>query len=132
MKIINLAPRIQRGELAIAAAKAQGRDVTHWEQHLERLKREAFVQELSPLSSVTEEIRDTADNLRAVMIRSTFVKDDLWLIFDRTFDPRDNRAVYYPEELRELRTKTQQQLCEIHNLKLIFPGCRIIQEGAQI
>ena len=30
--------RIRRGEVAIAQAKAMGRDVAQWEQHLERLK----------------------------------------------------------------------------------------------
>jgi len=35
-----LSDRIQRGEAAIARAKAMGRDVAHWEQHLERLKQE--------------------------------------------------------------------------------------------
>jgi hypothetical protein len=33
-----LSDRIQRGEAAIAQAKAMGRDVAHWEEHLERLK----------------------------------------------------------------------------------------------
>jgi len=33
--------RIQRGEAAIAAARAQGRDVRDWETYLEELKRVA-------------------------------------------------------------------------------------------
>jgi hypothetical protein len=39
---MTLIERIRRGEQAIEAAKAQGRDVAAWEQHLELLKREAF------------------------------------------------------------------------------------------
>jgi hypothetical protein len=127
MIMINLAARIRRGELAIAAAKAQGRDVTDWEQHLERLKRETLVQELPPRAWVVEEIRDEVDTLRAVMICSAVLEDQFWLIIDRTFKPQDNGAVYYPEELRELRTKTPEQLREIHRVKLAFPGCRVIQ-----
>jgi hypothetical protein len=37
----SLTERIRVGEAAIARAKAMGRDVPQWEQHLERLKREA-------------------------------------------------------------------------------------------
>jgi hypothetical protein len=127
MSVINLAARIRRGEIAIAAAKAQGRDVTDWEQHLETLKRETIAQELPPSAWIAEEIRDEVDNLRAVRIRSAFLEDQFWLIIDRTFKPQDNRAVYYPEELHELRTKTPEQLREIHKIKLAFPSCRVIQ-----
>jgi hypothetical protein len=97
MSTANLAERIRRGEMAIAAAKAQGRDVTDWEQHLERLKRETLVQELPPRAWVVEEIRGELDDLRAVMIRSAVLNDELWLIIDLTFKPQDNRAVYYPK-----------------------------------
>src|SRR5882724_423790 len=127
MSIVNLAKRIQRGEIAIAAAKAQGRDVTDWEQHLEMLKCEAIAQEVPPRAWITEEIRDEADTLRAVTICSAVLEDQFWLVIDRTFEPQDNRALYYPEELRELRTKTPEQLREIQKVKIAFPGCRVIQ-----
>ena len=35
---MTLLDRIQRGERAIASAKAEGRDVSDWESHLEGLK----------------------------------------------------------------------------------------------
>jgi hypothetical protein len=38
---MSLIERIRRGEAAIARAKAMGRDVAQWEQHLEGLKRGA-------------------------------------------------------------------------------------------
>jgi uncharacterized protein YmfQ (DUF2313 family) len=44
---MSLVERIRRGEIAIAAAKAQGRDVSDWEEHLARLKREAELQQLA-------------------------------------------------------------------------------------
>jgi hypothetical protein len=44
---MSLSDRIRRGELAIAAAKAQGRDVTEREQHLARLKYEAELQQFA-------------------------------------------------------------------------------------
>lgn len=37
----SLAERIQKGELAVAEAKAEGRDVSAWESHLTQLKRKA-------------------------------------------------------------------------------------------
>ena len=77
-------------------------------------------------SSVVE--RDT---IHAVKIFSRILQDDIWLIFDRAFKPLDGVAIYYPEELPELRTKTPEQLREIHNVKLAFPGARVIQEGAE-
>jgi hypothetical protein len=44
---MSLVDRIRRGEAAIAAAKAEDRDVSEWETHLAKLKREAELQELS-------------------------------------------------------------------------------------
>ena len=44
---MTLNDRIRRGEAAIAAAKAEGRDVSEWEEHLEKLKREAELQQLA-------------------------------------------------------------------------------------
>ncbi len=110
------------------------------------MSRPAWVNELneSPASSerkssvieplarawVVEEVR-AGDRLRAVKICSAPLEDHLWLILDRSFAPTDGLAIYYPEELPELRTKTPEQLREIHKVKLIFPGCRVIQERAE-
>jgi hypothetical protein len=38
-------------------------------------------------------------------------------------------ALYYADEIPFLRDKTLEQLQEIHEAKLSFPGCRIIQDG---
>jgi hypothetical protein len=70
-------------------------------------------------------------NLRAIKICSAFLEDHLWLVIDRSYQPIDRLAIYYPEELTELTTKTLEQLREIHKAKLAFPGCRVIQEGAE-
>jgi hypothetical protein len=59
------------------------------------------------------------------------LQDHLWLVIDRSFEPKDGPAIYYSEELSELKTKTPDQLREIHNVKLTFPRCRIIQEGSE-
>lgn len=81
--------------------------------------------EQSP-SSVVE-----SDTIHAVRIFSRILRDEIWLIFDRAFNPSDGVAIYYPEELPELRTKTAEQLREIHKAKLAFPGARVIQEEAE-
>ena len=96
----------------------------------EEARRIATIGELPPRAWVVEESRD-GGKLRAVKICSAVLEDHLWLILDRSFKPRDGLAVYYPEELPELRTKTPEQLREIHKVKLAFPGCRVIQEGAE-
>jgi hypothetical protein len=49
----------------------------------------------------------------------------------RSFETKDGLAIYYPEELPELRDKTPEDLREIHKVKMAFPRCRVIQEGAE-
>jgi hypothetical protein len=96
----------------------------------EEARRMAVIEELPPRAWVVEEVRD-GGNLKAVKICSAVLQDHLWLIIDRRFEPKDGLAIYYAEELPELGTKTPEQLREIHNVKLTFPGCRVIQEGAE-
>lgn len=85
--------------------------------------------EETPLRAwVVEEVREGA-SLKAVLICSALLEDHLWLILDRSFIPHDGLACYYAEELPSFKTKTPEQLREIHKAKLAFPGCRVIQEG---
>ena len=78
---------------------------------------------------VVREVQE-GGNIRAVLIYSAVLEDHLWLCFDRSFRPGDGFAVYYPEELPALNSKSIPDLKYIHNIKLVFPG-RIVQEGAQ-
>jgi hypothetical protein len=96
----------------------------------EEARRMAVIEELPPRAWVVEEVRD-GGNLKAVKICSAVLQDHLWLVISRRFEPKDGLAIYYPEEVAELRTKTAEQLREIHNVKLAFPRCRVIQEGAE-
>ncbi len=73
-----------------------------------------------------------AETIQAVKITSTVLGDDIWLILDRSFIPTDGLAIYYAEEIPLLRDKTPEDLRQIHKAKLAFPGCRVIQEGAEI
>ncbi len=89
-------------------------------------------EDLSPIRAwVVEEARSENGELRAVMICSALLGADLWMILDRSFEPKDNLAVYYAEEIPLLKGKSMEDLREIHRVKLAFPGCRIIQEGAE-
>jgi hypothetical protein len=90
----------------------------------------AVIEQLPPRVWVVTEVHD-GETLKAVKICSAPLQDHLWLVIDRSYRPTDGLAIYYPEELPELRTKTPEQLREIHKVKLVFPGCRVIQEGAE-
>ncbi len=72
-----------------------------------------------------------SDTIRAVKICSHFLKDEIWLILDRSFIPNDGLASYYAEEIPLLKNKSPEELREIQKVKLAFPGCRVIQEGAE-
>jgi hypothetical protein len=91
----------------------------------------AVAQDLPPRACVHKEVRSEDGTLQAVMVYSEPLNDLLWLILDRSYEPKDSLAIYYPEELPELKTKTLEQLREIHKVKLAFPGSRVIQEGPE-
>jgi hypothetical protein len=112
----------------IQARRLDGKPLTTEDR--EEAQRIAVIEELPPRAWVAEEIWD-GNRLRAVKICSAFLEDHLWLTLDRSFEPKDSLAIYYPEEFPELKTKTPEQLREIHKVKLAFPGCRVIQEGAE-
>ena len=110
----------------IQARRLDGKPLTPPDR--EEAKMLANIEELSAHAWVVEEVRD-GQNLRAVKIYSALLEDHLWLVIDRSFQPMDGLAIYYAEELTELATKTPEQLREIHTVKLVFPGCRVIQDG---
>ncbi len=80
---------------------------------------------------VVEEVRGENGELRAALICSALLDDHLWVIRDRTFEPMDGLAIYYDGEMPLLRGKSLEELRKIHEVKLEFPGCRIVQEGAE-
>ena len=112
----------------IQARRLDGKPLTA--QDREEARRMAVIEELPPRAWVAEEIRD-GNSLRAVKICSAVLQDHLWLILDRSFEPKDELAIYYPEELATIATKSPEELREIHKVKLAFPGARVVQEGAK-
>jgi len=113
----------------ILARRTDGQPLTAEDR--EAAKTLAIAEEQPLRARVVERVHGDDGILRAVLICSDLLEDHLWLIIDRSFTPKDDSAIYYPEELPELRTKTLEQLQEIHKVKLAFPGCRVIQEGAE-
>ena len=112
----------------IQARRSDGKPFTPEDR--EEAKKLAVIEELPPRAWVVYEVHD-GESLKAVKICSAALQDHLWLLIDRHYQPADGLAIYYPEELSELKTKTPEQLREIHKVKLAFPGSRVIQEGAE-
>jgi len=113
---------------AIFARRVDDKPLTP--ENREEARRLAVIEELPSRAWVAEEVRD-GQKLQAVKICSAILEDHLWLILDRSFERRDGLAIYYPEELPILRTKTTEELRGIHKVKVVFPGCRVIQEGPE-
>ncbi len=76
---------------------------------------------------VVEKVRRENGELRAVMICSALLEDHLWVVWDRSFEPKDGLAIYSAEELPLLRGKCLEDLKLIHQTKLVFPGARVVQ-----
>ncbi len=89
-------------------------------------------EDLAPIRAwVVEEVRADNGKLRAVLIFSGMLEAHLWMIRDRSFQPNDGMACYFAEEIPLLKGKSLEDLKLIHQTKLIFPGCRVVQEGAE-
>jgi hypothetical protein len=72
----------------------------------------------------------TDGKIIAVKICSHVLDACIWFSFDPEFKPDEDEAlaVFYDHELQFLRTKTVEQLKEIHQWKLTFgPGARVRQ-----
>ena len=118
-----------------AAQKPQGEAqalINELREHKEEIKLLIRVEEPPIRAWVIQEVRDdSSGKLRAVLICSALVHDDFWVIWDRSFEPRDNLVIYFGEELSLLKSKTPEEIVKIHEYKLEFPQCRLIQEAAE-
>ena len=65
--------------------------------------------------------------LQAEKLYSRLLEDELWVVSDDSFEPTDRLARYYADELPTLWNKTPKELLEIHKVKSVFLGCRLIQ-----
>jgi len=84
--------------------------------------------DLAPIRAwVVEEAREENGQLRAVQICSALLEAHLWVVWDRSFEPKDDLAIYFGEEMPLLKGKSLEDLKLIQETKLIFPGCRVVQ-----
>ena len=83
-----------------------------------------------PKNEAVENFGETGD-IVAVLICSYVLEAEIWFALRDDWKPSkgEKRATFYAHELPFLRTKTPEQLREIHKTKLAFPGARVIQEG---
>jgi hypothetical protein len=78
-------------------------------------------------ASVVDQIIENGE-IVAVVICSKILESHIWLSFSDDFNPADGQAIYYADELEFLKTKTPEQLREIHKIKVAFgPGSRVRQ-----
>ena len=64
----------------------------------------------------------------AVLLCSKILEAHIWLAFYDSFDPKDQKAVFYADELPLLGDKTPGELRAIHRVKLAFgPGSRVTE-----
>ncbi len=113
------------------ARRRDGRPLTP-EDRKEAKQMIQIQEELMPIRAwIVQEARGENEELRAVLICSALLEEHLWVIWDRSFEPKDNLAVYFGEEMPLLKGKSLEDLREIHKVKLAFPGCRVIQEAAE-
>jgi hypothetical protein len=128
----NLFDRIRKGEEAIAAARAEGRDTSEWEQHLAELKREAVGKlnshaDKTPRAWVIDEVRDEAGETTAVKICSAPLEAHLWILNDPDFIPPDDDPVFFSDEFEYLETKSIADLRGALKTKIAFPRARVVQ-----
>ena len=75
---------------------------------------------------VTEEIWQDQEVL-AEKVFSKTLEEEIWLILDESFNPNDRLARFYADELPTLWNKTPKELRDIHRVKSVVLGCRVIQ-----
>ena len=114
----------------VLARRTDGRPLTAEDR--EAAKTIAIAEEQPLRARVVDRVHGDDGTLRAVLICSDLLEDHLWLIIDRSFTPADDSAIYYPEEFSLLKDKTPADLRLIHEAKLAFPDCRVIQEGPEV
>ena len=75
-----------------------------------------------PTASAVTSTDATEGPVIAVEICSNVLEAHIWLAFDDHFNPGDDLAVFYADELPFLANKDTQTLKEIHKNKLAFGG----------
>src|SRR5688572_13239687 len=80
--------------------------------------------EIPPRAWVIEEVR-SAGKLQAVKICSAAIDAHLWLVLDKSFTPADDLAVFFPEELENLKSKSIDTFKKVLETKLTYAALGI-------
>lgn len=91
-----------------------------------------YQQKLATLLQLYQQARDVkAGRWGALLIRSDVLGgEEVWVMKDEEQAyalQTDGKAIYFAEEFALLKTKTPEQIQDIHQAKLAFPGCRVVQ-----
>jgi len=86
-----------------------------------------------PVAPVIASSDPTEGRIIAYLIATEVLGADIWLSFRNDFKPDESEplAVFYADEIWIVAQKTPEQLRELHKVKLVFPECRVIQEGPE-
>lgn len=89
----------------------------------------AKLDELLSLCRAAKSLRE--GSWGALMIRSKVLGGELIWVVQNEEEARavrgDGRAIYFADEIELLKTKTPEQIHDIHKAKLVFPGSRVVQ-----
>lgn len=80
-----------------------------------------------PRAHVVAELRDLAGKLTAVKIRSELLDDHLYVSINPEFSAPEALATYSPAEIEAMKSKSPEQVVEIHKVKTVFSGARVVQ-----
>lgn len=91
-----------------------------------------YQQKLTPLLQLYRQARDLKAGMwTALLIKSEVLGgEQVWVIQGETQAhalQADGKAIYFMEEFAVLKTKTPEEIKDIHKAKLVFPGCRVVQ-----
>ena len=80
-----------------------------------------------PRAWIAKDIRDDAGKLIAVKISSALLDDHIYIVLDPDFIPPEPLVVYWEEQIEAMKDKSPEQVLEIHKVKMVFRGARVIQ-----
>ena len=88
----------------------------------------ATLKELIALCRAARSLRE--GTWRAMLVKAAVLGEEVWVVKDEEAAQAvmgDGRAIYFTEEILQLKGKTPEQIKAIHTAKRAFPGSRLIQ-----
>jgi hypothetical protein len=88
----------------------------------------ATLEELVALCRAAKSLRE--GTWSAMLVKAAVLGEEVWVVKDEEAAQAvmgDGRAIYFTEEILQLKGKTPEQIKAIHTAKRAFPGSRLIQ-----